>query len=59
MCLRDKIQEAEEKIAFLEYMIKMNDGPEVTDFLDQLKEATYTAHELNGELLERQLEGTI
>ena len=59
MCLRDKIQEAEEKIAFLEYMISMNDGPEATDFLDQLKEATYTAYELNAELLERQLEGTV
>lgn len=57
MCLRDRIEEAEEKIAFLEYMVKMNDGPEKTDFLDQLKDATYEKHQLNEELVERQLAG--
>lgn len=56
-CLRDRITEAEEKVAFLEYMVKMNDGPEKADFLDQLKDATYEKHQLTEELLERQLAG--
>ena len=58
MCLRDKIIETEEKIAFLEYMVKINTGSEKCDLLDQLKSATYRKHQLSEELLDRQLRGT-
>jgi hypothetical protein len=57
MCLRDKIIETEEKIAMLEYMVRINDDIEKPDLLQQLKDATYKKHQLSEELLERQLRG--
>lgn len=59
MCLRDKLQVVEETIAFLEYIIKINDGPEKTELLEKLKQATYSKHKLNDEILEMQLAGTV
>lgn len=56
-CLRDKIIEAEEKVAFLEYMVITNDDIEKCDLIQQLEDATSEARELHEELLERQLEG--
>lgn len=56
-CLRDRITEAEEKIAMLEYLIAMNDDIGKPDLLEQLKDATYEKHQLNEELVERQLAG--
>ena len=58
-CLRDKITEVEEKIALLEYLIKINDGPEISDLDTQLKDATYERYQLGEELLERQLMGDL
>ena len=58
-CLRDRIIEAEEELAFTQYLLKHNDDYGKDKLLEKLRKIKITLGKLYEELLERQLSGEV
>jgi hypothetical protein len=56
-CLRDKLIEIEERICFLEYLARTNEGPEKTKLLKDLDKTKKKRAGIREDYLEAQLQG--